>query len=69
MNFARAFIYSKLSRLGVLASEVLSSWANGSKLAALEGDLARLLQHTSADLIALSRKIAAKVSRAGKDIV
>ncbi|MBF0474943.1 MAG: acyl-CoA dehydrogenase family protein [Deltaproteobacteria bacterium] len=68
-NLAKAFIYSTLPRLEVIAGEVLFALSDGTDLAAQQAALRKLVQYTPIDLIGLRRAIAAEISEAGKYIV
>ncbi|MBF0496657.1 MAG: acyl-CoA dehydrogenase family protein, partial [Deltaproteobacteria bacterium] len=68
-NLAKAFIYSALPRLELIAGEVLFALATGSELAAMQTDLHKLVQYTPIDLIGLRQAIAAEISEACKYIV
>jgi alkylation response protein AidB-like acyl-CoA dehydrogenase len=69
MKMARAFIYATMEKLGLAAGQVLAAVAAGNELMKLKGDLARLMQYTPIDGIALNREIASEVSAAGKYVV
>jgi alkylation response protein AidB-like acyl-CoA dehydrogenase len=66
MNMARAFIYSRLPRLGLLAAEVVRALCSDQEAQDLMVDLSKLMQYTTDDVIALRQEIAASISEVGK---
>lgn len=69
MNMARAFIHSRLPRLGLLAGEVVAALCNGQEAKTLMADLSKLMQYAPDDVIALKQEIAASISEVGKYVV
>lgn len=69
MNMARAFIYSRLPRLGLLAGEVVAALCSGQEAKTLMADLFKLMQYAPDDVIALKQEIAASISEVGKYVV
>ncbi|GKT08510.1 acyl-CoA dehydrogenase family protein [Desulforhabdus sp. TSK] len=69
MNMARAFIYSRLPRLGLLAGEVVAALCSGQEAKTLMADLSKLMQYAPDDVIALKQEIAASISEVGKYVV
>lgn len=69
MNMARAFIHSRLPRLGLLAGEVVAALCSGQEAKTLMADLSKLMQYAPDDVIALKQEIAASISEVGKYVV
>lgn len=69
MNMARAFIYSRLPRLGLLAGEVVAALCSGQEAKTLMADLSKLMQYAPDDVIALKQEVAASISEVGKYVV
>jgi alkylation response protein AidB-like acyl-CoA dehydrogenase len=68
-KLATAFVYSTMEKLGPAATQILAAVTAGEELTQLRGDLAKLMQYTPIDGIALNRDIAAKISETGKYVV
>ena len=68
-RLATAFIYNTMEKLGPTATQVLAAVSAGDELTERREALAKLMQYTPIDSIALNREIATKISEAGKYIV
>lgn len=69
VSMAKAFCYSHISKLEQAAKEILATAAEGPELDVLSADLAKLLNYTPKNVIALRQETAAKISEAGKYLV
>ncbi len=68
LNLAKAFIYSTMPKLGVIAREALAALASDGDAESLQTDLTKLMQYVPINVIALRQEIASEVSSAGKYI-
>lgn len=66
VNIAKAFIYSTIGKLELIARETLAALAEGEDLAKLLLDLEALTQYNNENTIVLKQEIAAAVSAEGK---
>jgi alkylation response protein AidB-like acyl-CoA dehydrogenase len=69
MKMANAFIYSTIGKLGLAAEQVLAAISSDNELRQLREDLAKLMQYSPINGVALNREIASAVSEAGKYVV
>ena len=69
MKMAKAFINSTMGKLGLAAEQVLAAVSSDNELLQLRADLAKLMQYTPINNVALNREIASAISEAGKYVV